>query len=149
MFLRITKADFDDGNPGVEDEPWVPKVTNLTEGCIIRFSDGEIALAWLPDALDEFYRGVEDHQPLEPLCVHWDKEYDAVYPAHDSRNKDRRHPNEGYEEGQKKFYNDQGINCGTYHHRIQPAQGHANDPTWHQSGPWCQSVTEDSKGGLQ
>ncbi|KAH6717033.1 hypothetical protein BKA61DRAFT_573098 [Leptodontidium sp. MPI-SDFR-AT-0119] len=90
IILSFTKSEFDARNPIVEDKPWVPKTANLTDGCIIRFKDGEIAHVWLPDALDEFYRGVEDHQPLEPLCIQWDKD-----------------------------------------------------------GPWCQSVTERSNGGLK
>ncbi|KAG4434111.1 hypothetical protein IFR05_010420 [Cadophora sp. M221] len=147
IVLSFTKPVFDAKNPTVEAETWVSKIANLTDGCIIRFNDGEIAHVWLPDALDEFYRGVDDHQPLEPLCIQWDKEYDELYPADENRNMDKRHLKDEYRTGQKKFYEDQGIHCGTAHYRIMPIRGHSNDPTWDHSGPWCQSVTERSNGG--
>ncbi|KAL5316657.1 hypothetical protein ACEPPN_015706 [Leptodophora sp. 'Broadleaf-Isolate-01'] len=137
IILSFTKSEFDARNPTVEDKPWVPKTANLTDGYIIRFKDGEIAHVWLPDALDEFYRGVEDHQPLEPLCIQWDKEYDELYPADEGRNTDKSHPLDEYKKGQRKFYEDQGIHCGTAYYRIMPTKGHSNDPTWQRSGPWC------------
>jgi hypothetical protein len=133
----------------VEQDPSLPSRSTILRGCRIYFLDGELALCWMPHAIDECYRGVPDHKPLEPQLRVWDEELERVYPAHDPRKNDGRHPSDGYHRAQIAYLDSKGLGHGANHFGHWHARGQQSNQTSKSNGPWCHILSEDTRGGPQ
>jgi len=87
----------------------------------VYFKSGEPLLVWLPCAIDEAYRGVEGHQPLEPRLRKWGETFEEKYPARILK-KDKRYAGVYYTE-QAKHYMDAGKAVGGGNYGIAPPIG--------------------------
>lgn len=101
----------------------------------------------MPHAIDEFYRGVPDHKPLEPQLRIWDEGLEREYPSHDPRKTDGRHPSDGYHRAQITYLDSKGLGHGAGHFGIWHARGQQSHQTSKSNGPYCHILSEDTRGG--
>lgn len=67
--ISASRSDLLKSNPRVMKEHSIPRTPTWSAGCRIYYSDGPLALAWVPFGMDEISRGAPDHKPLEPRLV--------------------------------------------------------------------------------
>ncbi|KAG4434110.1 hypothetical protein IFR05_010419 [Cadophora sp. M221] len=131
-----------------DKNPWVPKSHTFTRGCVIKYKNGEICLVWLRNAIDEFYRGIPEHQFLEPQLVKWGEELEAQFPVHLPKTAgDSREPETLYNKAQRAYYQTKNLGWGGLHLGIYEMRGQIGNQTMKNGEPFCQSITEDSLGG--
>ncbi len=101
----------------------------------------------MPHAIDECYRGVPGHKPLEPQLRLWDEELEREYPSHDPRKNDGRYPSDGYHRAQMAYLDSKGLGHGAGHFGLWHARGQQSSQTSKSNGPYCHIFSEDTCGG--